>query len=93
MEGEWHMDAVHRRGFLRRGLAASAIGLAGRYAIGAEYAFAANGDAPTGHVETRLAALRGRRLHLGLSSGELMKAFGRIPRPVLAYDLAQVEEN
>jgi ornithine decarboxylase len=44
-------------------------------------------------VAARLARLRGRARHFGPPSPELVKVLERIPRPVLVYDLAQVEEN
>ncbi|NBO93334.1 MAG: hypothetical protein EBV06_13635, partial [Planctomycetia bacterium] len=54
---------------------------------------ASDDDPATTDVAERLAILRKRRRHLGPPSGELLQAFERIPRPVLVYDLHQVEEN
>ena len=44
-------------------------------------------------ISARLAALRGRPRHLGPPSAAMIEALERIPRSVLVYDLAQVEEN
>jgi ornithine decarboxylase len=48
---------------------------------------------PPADVAARLAKLRARPRPLRPPSPQLIKALERIPRPVLVYDLAQVEEN
>jgi len=86
---------MNRRDLLKLGLAASAG------AIGSSHNLRASGDGkplpPVGRtpldVAGRLARLRGRPRHLAPPSPPLIEALQRIPRPVLVYDLAQIEEN
>jgi ornithine decarboxylase len=44
-------------------------------------------------IAARLAELRRRVRHLGPPSAAMIRALERIPRSVLVYDLAQIEEN
>jgi ornithine decarboxylase len=87
--------SLNRRELLRLGLAAS-VGAVLRPGNG----HGADDDKPLppvgrtpSDVAGRLAKLRGRVRHLGPPSAAMLKAFERIPRPVLVYDLLQVEEN
>jgi ornithine decarboxylase len=85
---------MNRRDLLKLGLGASA-GLALRPHIAR--ATADKKVLPAGRppldVAACLAKLRARPRHLRPLSPELIRALERIPRPVLVYDLAQIEEN
>jgi ornithine decarboxylase len=87
--------SLNRRDLLKLGLAAS-VGAVLRpdtaRAAGDDKPLPPAGPTPS-DVAGRLAKLRARPRHLGPPSAALLKAFERIPRPVLVYDLAQVEEN
>jgi ornithine decarboxylase len=86
---------MNRRDVLKLGLAASAGPVLGGQeprAWGDEKPLPPAEQTPT-DVGQRLARLRRRRRHLGPPSPQLIQALERIPRPVLMYDLAQVEEN
>jgi ornithine decarboxylase len=89
------MPPLNRRDLLKLGLAASAGAVLTPHVVRA--AGAGNPLPPVGlppaDVAGRLARLRGRLRHLGPPSPQLIQALERIPRPVLVYDLAQVEEN
>jgi ornithine decarboxylase len=93
------MAPMNRRDLLRLGLAAS-VGVAlppHEGVAGNEEVLPARRALPTGRdpldAAARLAKLRARPRHLRPPSPQLIKALERIPRPVLAYDLAQAEEN
>jgi ornithine decarboxylase len=86
---------MNRRDLLKLGLAASAgvvLQSHGSRVLGEGKPFPPVGRTPS-DVAGRLARLRGRPRHLGPPSPTLIKALERIPRPVLVYDLAQIEEN
>jgi len=86
---------MNRRDVLRLGLAAPApavLAAPDLPAVGEEKPLPLTGRTPA-DVGERLARLRGRRRHLGPPSPQLIQALERIPRPVLVYDLAQIEEN
>src|SRR5919204_5129147 len=87
------MAPMNRRDLLKLGLAASA----GVALLPHQRATAGERVLPAGRVPldvtARLAKLRARPRHLGPPSPQLIKALERIPRPVLVYDLNQVEEN
>ena len=89
------MLPLNRRNLLKLGLAASAgatIASCGQYTFSDEKPVPPVGRAPS-DVTARLTRLRGRTRHIGPPSPQLIKAFERIPRPVLVYDLSQIEEN
>src|SRR5262249_15125322 len=92
-DGSLNMS-LNRRDLLRLGLAASVGAVlhpdSGRASD--EQPLASAGRTPV-DVAGRLARLRPRPRHLGPPSAAMLQAFERIPRPVLVYDLAQVEEN
>jgi ornithine decarboxylase len=86
---------VNRRDLLKLGLAASAgavLPIRDAPALGDEALLPPAVRTPA-DVAQRLARLRGRPRHLGPPSPQLIRAFERIPGPVLVYDLAQIEEN
>src|SRR5262245_29138489 len=91
---------MNRRDLLRLGLTASAGGVAAGVVVrphdarvtGDEKDLPPVGRTPA-DVAARLAKLRARSRHLRPPSPQLMQALERIPRPVLVYDLAQIEEN
>jgi ornithine decarboxylase len=85
---------MNRRNLLKLGLAASVACVLRDHDVRAsgEAASWPAGRTPT-DVARRLARLRSRPRHLGPPSPQLLQAFERIPRPVLVYDLAQIEEN
>jgi ornithine decarboxylase len=85
---------MNRRDLLRLGLAASAgVALRPHEGVaGVEGRVLPIRRDPV-DVAARLAKLRARPRHLRPPSTQLIKALERIPRPVLAYDLAQIEEN
>src|SRR5262245_14107799 len=91
---------MNRRDLLKLGLAASAGGVAAGVVLrphdarvrGDEKVLPPAGRIPP-DVAARLAKVRARPRHLRPPSPQLIKALERIPRPVLVYDLAQVEEN
>ena len=88
------MFTPNRRDFLKLGLAVPVAATSIRQS-GA--ALASDRPPRVGRVFSdiagRLACLRDRRRHLGPPSPELIRALECIPRSVLVYDLAQVEEN
>src|SRR5262245_1862573 len=91
---------MNRRDLLKLGLAASAGGVAAGVVLHPHDARAPRDEKvlppdgrPPPDVAARLAKLRARPRHLRPPSPQLIKALERIPRPVLVYDLAQVEEN
>jgi ornithine decarboxylase len=86
---------MNRRELLKLGLAASTGAV-----LHSHNARASGDDKPVppvgrtpADVAGRLAKLRGRLRHLRPPSLHLIQAFERISRPVLVYDLAQIEEN
>jgi len=86
---------LNRRNLLKLGLVASA-----GTAIPSQDQFAFGNDKPlppavgsSADLAARVTKLRGRRRHIGPPSPQLIKAFERIPRPVLVYDLSHIEEN
>ncbi len=84
-----------RRDVLTLGLALSAGLLfveGGRIARGDERE-SAGVDGTISDVAARLARLRGRQRQLGPPSPALIRALECIPRSVLVYDLARIEEN
>src|SRR5262245_22938967 len=95
---------MNRRDLLKLGLAASASGVAAGVVAGVvlrprdarvtgdENVLPPAGRAPP-DVAAHLAKLRARPRHLRPPSPQLIKALERSPRPVLVYDLAQIEEN
>jgi ornithine decarboxylase len=86
--------SLNRRDLLKLGLAASAACVLRDHDVrpSGEPASWPAGRTPT-DVARRLARLRSRPRHLGPPSPQLLQAFERIPRPVLVYDLAQIEVN
>ena len=89
------MHPLNRRDLLKLSLAASTgatIVSCGQFAVSDEKALPPVGRAPA-DVTARLTTLRGRRRHLGPPSPQLITVFERIPRPVLVYELSQIEEN
>ena len=91
---------MNRRDLLKLGLAASAGGVAAgvvlrphdAHVTGDEKVLPPAGRTPP-DVAARLAKLRARPRPLRPPSPQLIKALERIPRPVLVYDLTQIEEN
>jgi len=87
--------SLNRRDLLELGITASAGAVLRPHdarAVGDETPLRPVGRTPP-DVAGRLAGLRGRPRHLGPPSPQLIQALERIPRPVLLYDLAQLEEN
>src|SRR6516164_10432753 len=88
-------DAMNRRELLRLGLALPAgVVLSSRVvrASADDKPLPFAGRTPP-DIAGRLGRLRRRPHHLGPPSPQLIRALERIPRPVLVYDLAQIEEN
>jgi ornithine decarboxylase len=86
---------MNRRELLKLGLAASAGAVLcspGARASGDQEPVPLAGRTPS-DVAARLARLRSRPRHIGPPSPQLIRALERIPRSVLVYDLAQIEEN
>src|SRR5262245_10837474 len=87
------MALMNRRDLLKLGLAASAVVGTRPHDAGATED---KNVLPAGHpldVAAHLTKLRARPRHLGPPSPQLTNALERIPRPVLVYDLSQIEEN
>src|SRR5262245_24099772 len=88
------MAPMNRRDLLKLGLAASGgVGLSPHDARAAGDKKVLPAGRPPLDVAARLAKLRARPRHLRPPSPQLIKALERSPRPVLVYDLAQIEEN
>jgi ornithine decarboxylase len=89
-----NLAPMNRRDLLKLSLAASAgvvLRLHEARATGDKKVLLA--ACPPVDVAARLAKLRARPRHVNPLSSQLVKELERIPRPVLVYDLAQIEEN